>query len=233
MISRTSRLLLLGASLAAVSSPLTAQWIGPTRTFESPTRCASGILEYGDWPWTSTFPLSPSRNGTAYCSTAYVTLGQRANSNLWFFQVDLRTTVPESGITVTPWFERLTWLDIPYNGTSFVGASVTSPWGPLTSLQPFDVMLIGGRLPGYSGQGEGNPYDVQLTGLSMWAQWEIIGNHGSAAAGFAPPYAWAPLSLTLVETTAPEPSTWVLMATGLLTIGGVAARRNRARLSPA
>jgi hypothetical protein len=30
------------------------------------------------------------------------------------------------------------------------------------------------------------------------------------------------------RTTAPEPSTWALMGTGLLTIGGVAARRKRA-----
>jgi hypothetical protein len=216
-MNRSARLFpFLGALLTAAALPLHAQWLGPTRTFESENGCVSGVLEYAEWPAGSAFPSGPPRVGTAFCTQAQMTIGQRATDDTWVVRVGLNTTVPDGNPTVRPYIDTPpSWLNI------FLSASPNALFAPYGETRPLPIIgSVDVLLPF-----PGGLYAVHPTWFDLRGLWEVIGNHGHQ--GALPKYTHATVRLALAETTVPEPSTWVLMGTGLLAIGGVATRRRR------
>jgi hypothetical protein len=199
------RLLLLGISLSS-AAPLPAQWVGSYRTFDGALTCAEGLLEVG-------------RQGTAFCSQAQLTIGRLATSNDLVARVVLRTTVPAGNSPVNPESD-LNWMFISGVGIDALWQRYSSPFYtdvPLTSITgPVDFRPI-------ANHPARDLYSFTPTTLSMWGEWRVIGTTETYNAGRTRGLA----VMALTETTVPEPSTWALTATGLLTLGGVAIRRKR------
>jgi hypothetical protein len=219
MLACIRRSLLVTISLAASAAPLAAQFFGSVRTFESTIGCYGGPIEYTSLTWPTIpdayGPIPTTRVGTAFCSQARVTIGKIANAHFGA-RVDLDVTVPEPQLVVTPYVEVAYWLRL---NVGMAGAPL-SPYltTPLTEIGPIDFTLDFDRRLGL--------YDMTPTGMYVAGQWEMIGNPGRWY-DRTPMFGSGYTQLALIETTVPEPSTWALMATGLLTIGGAAMRRKR------
>ncbi len=225
MRSLPRRVLLFGASLAAVASPLAAQWNGPIRTFESAQGCATGRLE---WLFTGGIGSLPSgaRFGTIFCSQVKLTVGRRSSDNYWVLRINLNTTVPEPGLKVHPLHGRGSWVDVTSSTypTNFFGLGVLP--GQIQEISVYDHVLLSNypleNVPPSDPRSDWS--HLALTGVSVWGQSTIAGWDRHPVADRTNE-SW--VRLALVETTAPEPSTWALMTTGLLTLGGIAVRRKR------
>jgi hypothetical protein len=224
--SVTVRMTVLGVSMVAIASPLTAQFTGSTRTFETSVGCGIGILGY-DWPAGTEFPRGRTV-GTAFCTRARVTIGQDAFSSAsWLAQVRLLDLdIPAGNNPVNPDSDQ-PWLQI-FGGTTAPSwvLSTSGPYTdrPLTSIVgSIDIFTFRSRDTGL--------YDFTPTSFALSAEWRVKGHPNEftgICCSIVSERADARIALALVETTVPEPSAWALMGTGLLAIGGVAVRRKRA-----
>jgi hypothetical protein len=79
-----------------------------------------------------------------------------------------------------------------------------------------------------AGGRRGYDYSFAFGPLAGGSQFNWVGDPTQADEGWTLDDVQVRMNLVPAQSTVPEPGTWVMLATGLLAVGGVAARRSRA-----